>query len=87
MARKMAFTDINPRDYDEGILPPEQILEWFEDCDAYWMYQGEPNSENPHAELASRRCSNGYFNCPEVLKYPNLNELSQCYQQLYSEQL
>jgi len=37
------------------------------------MHDGDP--KNPHAELTSGKCSNGFFDCMRVLKYPNLNEI------------
>ncbi|MBU1256074.1 hypothetical protein KKA49_00095 [Patescibacteria group bacterium] len=57
---------------DEGTMDPEMILGWFDKCNAVWIHDG--NSKKPHAELTSGLCSNGYFNCSEVLKYPYLNE-------------
>ena len=64
---------LDPRHFVGEILSQEEILGWFRDCDAYWMHDGDPKS--PHAELTSGKCSNGYFNCPEVLKFPNINEI------------
>jgi len=51
----------------------ERILEVFRRCNAVWIHSG--NSEDPHAELTSGKCSNGYFNCSQVLKRPNINEI------------
>lgn len=65
--------ELNPRDFEGKILTEEEILHWFDLCDAFWMHDGDP--AKPHAELTSGLCSNGYFNCPEVLKYPNLCEI------------
>ncbi|MCK5022002.1 MAG: hypothetical protein KAR54_02025 [Candidatus Pacebacteria bacterium] len=45
----------------------ECILKIFDLCDAYWMHNGNP--KKPHAMLTSGYCSNGFFNCLEVLKY------------------
>lgn len=64
---------INPRDFDKKKLSPEDILEWFDCCDAVWLHDGDPTK--PHAELISGMCSNGYFDCPRVLEYPNLTEI------------
>jgi len=55
------------------ILEPETVLEWFDICDAGWMHDGD--IKDPHAELSGGDCSNGYFDCPRVLRYPNLNEI------------
>jgi len=49
-------------------LLEEGVLSIFEACDAVWFHDGNPKS--PHAKLASGLCSNGYFNCSKVLKYP-----------------
>jgi len=65
--------EIDPRVFKEKTVLEEKILLWFKLCDAFWMHDGDP--QRPHAELTSGLCSNGYFNCPEVLKYPNLNEI------------
>jgi len=63
----------NPKDFKNSVLEQEKILDVFKLLDAYWYHDGNPN--NPHAELTSGLCSNGYFNCPEVLCYPNLCEI------------
>ena len=67
---------LRPVDFEDRDVSVEEILGWFETCDAYWMHDGNPGK--PHAELTSGKCSNGYFNCPEVLKYPGLNEILAC---------
>lgn len=67
------FWEINPADYYGVTLSEEQILRWFIDCDAVWLHDGNP--ENPHAELTSGMCSNGFFDCLRVLRYPNLTEV------------
>ncbi|MFH2013919.1 MAG: hypothetical protein ABIJ17_03040 [Patescibacteria group bacterium] len=51
----------------------EEILEWFDACDAYWLHSG--NLKDPHAELTSGMCSNGFFDCLRVLKYVNLSNI------------
>lgn len=48
----------------------EQILSLFKACKAIWIHSGDP--QEPHAELTSGKCSNGYFNCSKVLQYPDL---------------
>jgi len=54
-------------------LPQEEILHWFDLCNAVWLHDGDP--KKPHAELTSGKCSNGFFDCWRVLCYPNLNEI------------
>src|SRR3989338_5360575 len=65
--------DINPREFNERTLSQEEILDLFELCDAVWFHDGDP--EKPHTELISGMCSNGYFDCQRVLRYPNLAEI------------
>lgn len=72
---KIALRQINPRNYDKVELSPEEILSWFENEDAYWIYEGEPTPKRPHAELTSGLCSNGYFDVPRLLRYPNVAEI------------
>lgn len=64
---------LNPKDFDRWKLSEEEILHWFDLCDAYWLHDGDP--KKPHAELTSGMCSNGFFDCLRVLQYPNLNEI------------
>jgi len=42
----------------------------FKEFDSFWMYQGDPSSERPHALLKSGLHSNGFINCRAVLDYP-----------------
>lgn len=65
--------DIDPRDFDDRKLSPEEVLHWFDLCDAVWLHDGDP--QKPHAELISGKCSNGYFDCSRVLCYPNITEI------------
>lgn len=57
------------------ILTVKQLLDWFDVVDAHWQYNGEPDPEKPHAELASGLCSNGYFDVPRLLRYPRVAEM------------
>lgn len=70
---KEPLSSLNPRDFKEIILNSAAIVLWFEIFDAIWIHNGDNSS--PHAELTTGLCSNGYFNCPEILKYGNLNEI------------
>lgn len=54
-------------------IPEEEIIRWFEILDACWVHSGRP--EDPHAELTTGLCSNGFFDCLRVLKYINLSEI------------
>lgn len=51
----------------------EELLHLFTLCDAYWYHSGDP--KDPHAELTSGWCSNGFFDCLRVLKYNYFSEL------------
>jgi orotate phosphoribosyltransferase len=51
----------------------DEILKWFDLLDAAWVHSGDP--KDPHAELTSGYCSNGFFDCLRVLKYVNLSEI------------
>lgn len=64
---------INPRDFDDKVIPEDQILSWFNLTDAMWVHDGDP--KKPHAELTSGLCSNGFFDCLRVICYPTLNEI------------
>lgn len=64
---------LDPRFYKNVDVPIQEILMWFDECDAYWIHNGDPAM--PHAELTSGKCSNGFFDCLRVLKYINLSEI------------
>ncbi|HHD92220.1 MAG TPA: hypothetical protein ENL06_01170 [Candidatus Portnoybacteria bacterium] len=64
---------LDPQNFIGKRLSQTTILEWFKICNAYLFHSGDP--KEPHMELTSGKCSNGYFNCPEVLKHPNINEI------------
>lgn len=65
--------DLKPCDFKDRDISAYEILSWFDACDAYWMHSGNPS--DPHAELTSGMCSNGFFDCLRVLKYVNLSEI------------
>lgn len=73
--RKIDLRWISPRCYDDELLTASDILRWFENEDAYWIYEGEPSPEKAHAELTSGLCSNGFLDCLLVLRYPNVAEI------------
>lgn len=64
---------LKPEDFKYRPIPVKEILNWFSLCDAYWKHTG--NSKDPHAELTSGMCSNGFFNCLLVLQYVNLSDI------------
>ena len=73
--RKIDLRLINPRDYDDKTITPEEILSWFANEDAFWAYEGNPSPKKAHAEITSGLCSNGFFDCLRVLRYPNIAEI------------
>jgi len=73
--KKIDLSRFSPRDFEDKILTLEEILVWFENEDAYWAYEGEPSRKKPHAELTSGLCSDGFFDCLLVLRYPNIAEI------------
>lgn len=77
MANNPVLMAMDPRQYEDEWprLDEARILSWFELADAYWGYEGDPSPKEPHAELTSGLCSNGYFDCPRLLSYPNVAEI------------
>lgn len=67
------LTNLKPEDFKDKDISVEEILSWFDLCDAYWLHSG--SVKDPHAELTSGMCSNGFFDCLRVLKYVNLSEI------------
>lgn len=72
---KINLREIDHRIYNVEALEPEHILQWFKNENACWLYEGEPSPKKPHAELTSGLCSEGYFDCSLVLRYPNIAEI------------
>lgn len=60
-------------DLIDEIVSQDEILNWFSLLDASWIHSGDP--KNPHAELTSGWCSNGFFDCLRVLKFVNLSDI------------
>ena len=48
----------------------KDYFELFTICNAFWIYNGK----GPHALLVSGRHSDGYIDCSQVLKHPNLRD-------------
>ncbi len=70
---KTFFADLDPLYFKDRDVPVEEILHWFKLCGAAWMHSGD--SKDPHAELTSGKCSNGFFNCLGLLKYVTVSEI------------
>jgi len=61
-----------PEDFAGRQMTIAEVEAIFKVFDAFWMYQGDPSSERPHALLKSGLHSNGFIMCRAVLKYPSL---------------
>jgi orotate phosphoribosyltransferase len=68
-----AFMKVDPRTFENIYIDAMTVRKWFTLCGAAWMHDGNP--ENPHAELTSGMCSNGFFDCLRVLKHVNFSEI------------
>lgn len=59
------------RDSDgERLMTDKEARHILEICQAFWLHSG--NARQPHAELTSGKCSNGYVNCRDAFSYPNV---------------
>lgn len=65
-----SVTDLDPQDFQDHFLDEEVVMALLRKCDAVWIHNGDP--QNPHAELTSGLCSNGYFNLSKVTQHPNV---------------
>ncbi len=54
-------------------LGPEAFDHIFKECDALWQHSGDP--KDPHAELTSGMCSDGFVDVLRVLRYTTLCEI------------
>lgn len=66
---------INPRNYGHTPFSIIKTYEWLKAVNGVWLYAGPPSPKEPHAELTSGLHSNGYFDVPRLLKYPNVAEI------------
>lgn len=64
---------LNPIPFRDIDLIQEEILRMLSIAEAGWMHNGDPKM--PHAELASGYCSNGFFYCQKLLRFPNITEI------------
>lgn len=67
------YLNLKPSDFQNTLIKEVEILKMFESLGASWVHSGDP--KDPHAELTSGKCSNGFFDCGRVLKYFNLSEI------------
>lgn len=58
-------------------LTEKEVIDLFKENNAYWVHSGNP--KDPHVELTNGYCSNAYFNCSSLLRFPIINEiLAEC---------
>ena len=66
--------ELDLRNFTGNHLPSaDDTLPWFSVLEAGWVH--DENPKRPHAKLHSGKCSNGFFLCKRVLKFPNLREI------------
>jgi orotate phosphoribosyltransferase len=75
MQEKIDLRHIDPDKFRDRDLSTQEILSFFRQEDAFWLYPGNPRPEIPHAKLTTGKCSNGFFDCMRVLCYPRLAEI------------
>ena len=68
-----ALQMLQPSVIDGRELDYEELEAIFKACGAFWFHSGDP--QDPHAELTSGKCSNGFVSCPEVLSLCNLSQI------------
>ncbi len=61
---------LEPEDFSSHNVTAEEFDHIFRVCDALWQHSGNP--KDPHAELTSGKCSNGFVDVLRVLRYSNL---------------
>lgn len=64
---------LSSRDFTDCSLTEEEITHIFKLCDALWLHSGNP--ADPHAELTSGKCSNGFVDVLRALRYTNICEI------------
>lgn len=60
------FTNLDPTELASHVVTQEEVRHLFELCDALWLHSGDVSQ--PHAELTSGKCSNGYIDCGRPLR-------------------
>lgn len=69
-ARRLIIKDVEDR-----IIGVDEVSHLLGLFDAFWQYPGEPVADVPHARTKAEKCTNGFINCPEMLKESNLCEI------------
>ncbi len=64
---------MNLKSFKDCFSRSEEIFDFFEKCNVAWVHNGD--MKMPHAKLSSDLCSNGYFDCRKLLKFPLICEV------------
>lgn len=59
--------------FENHTLTPEEVTHILKLCDAIWIHSGDP--KDPHVELTSGKCSNGFVDVLCALRYTNVCEI------------
>lgn len=59
--------------FENRILTPEEVTHILKLCDAFWIHSGDP--KDPHVELTSGKCSNGFVDVLRAVRYTNVCEI------------
>lgn len=60
-------------DFRGRMVSEEEFEHIFRLCDALWLHSGDP--ADPHAELTSGKCSNGFVDVLRALKFSNVCDI------------
>lgn len=71
--RKIRFVEFPTSPNRHRSITDEEFDHIFRTCDALWLHSGDP--KDPHAELTSGKCSNGFVDTLRVLRYTALCKL------------
>lgn len=69
-ARNLTLADV-----DNRMIRVDEVSHLLRLFEAFWQYPGDPDPEVPHAHTKADKCTNGFINCPEILKESNLCEI------------
>jgi orotate phosphoribosyltransferase len=64
------FVDIVPEFFDKAPIMPEEFEHLAKIAKAFWLHSGDP--KNPHAELTSGKCSNGFIDTLRLLRFSSI---------------
>lgn len=62
--------DLTTEDFRDRAMSQREMEAIFNYFDAFWKYEGNPSILRPHALLKSKKHSNGFISCKNVLDHP-----------------